>query len=574
MVNSQSAPVLPNLLESPKHHHLPALLASPTNSLSKTLLLSPMSSPPKSLLGFASPKSSKSGAPSLPSKSVLSLPGISESDSPKTSPDVSPSRLQQPPAPQVATRKLATPCTGAEGIFPVPRDASSQHIQDDIRGGHPGVRNQSSNAARTKELAESGTILVNANASTKPRTPATLEASTTDMADASETTDLSTAASPPSTLVTQQQRHHHHHHRHRHQRHHDHCQHDASPKKDGAKKRAKRGHSLPQLRSQALIKAAKDAKILATKEVSSDEGSEGSCSKDEGVDELCGFRLRAKVMTEAEGPWKNMGNGRVMGPAREPGMVIVKFKGEQGHGGSFPIKASHLKVVPKGSANVGGEVAVEAEERRVLSLSEQANKYLMSHEAYLDQYGIAIGDAVIFQMNDPWDQDGGKGVVVAHGAQPWMVMVKFPAVGTRSVPIDQLTKVVFKSMLNSAVEGPIKKTKDNRALLAKIWANIDIEQPDAMGKSVAPKFRIGDYVRAKAERWKDMGIGIIRNVGEEPDSACVQYNILGERWNIRFEDLEHVPDPGSCEFGYTTRQDFDHRRRKTGDGCFQCCMKE
>lgn len=470
----------------------------------------------------------------------------------------------QEPVAGTGSKKSATSNAGAESMLPAPGDASSLHLQDDLQGEYPDGRSQSSSAGHTREFSESFTCLDSANASTKPGIYATLSPSPSDMAEEGETMDLFTAAAPPSTPVTQQHRRgHHHHHRHRH-----HVQHDAKLKKDGAKKRPKRGHSLPQLRSQALVKAAKDAKILATKEVSSDEGSERSCTKDVGVDELCGFRLRAKVMTEAEGPWKCMGNGRVMGPARELGMVIVKFKGEQGLGGSFPIKASHLKVVPKASANVGGEVAVEAEERRVLSLSEQANKYLMSHEAQLGQYGIAIGDAVIFQMKDPWEQDGGRGVVVGYGAQPWMVMVKFPVVGTRSVPIDHLTKVVFKSMLNSAVEGPIKKTKENREVLAKIWANIDIEQPDAMGKRVAPKFRIGDYVRAKAGRWKDMGIGILRNVGEEPDSACVQYNILGERWNIRFKDLEHVPDPGSCEFGYTTRQDFDHRRTKTGDGSF------
>merc|ERR1711907_478439 len=99
---------------------------------------------------------------------------------------------------------------------------------------------------------------------------ATLEPSPSKMAEEGETMDLFTVAALPSTPVTQQHRHaHHHHHRHRHHRHHDNVQHDAKPKKDGAKKRPKRGHSLPQLRSQALVKAAKDAKILANKEVSS-----------------------------------------------------------------------------------------------------------------------------------------------------------------------------------------------------------------------------------------------------------------------------------------------------------------
>ena len=50
-------------------------------------------------------------------------------------------------------------------------------------------------------------------------------------------------------------------------------------------------------------------------------------------------------------------------------------------------------------------------------------------------------------MKDPWEQDGGRGVVVGYGAQPWMVMVKFPVVGTRSVPIDHLTKVVSPAVL-------------------------------------------------------------------------------------------------------------------------------
>lgn len=251
---------------------------------------------------------------------------------------------------------------------------------------------------------------------------------------------------------------------------------------------------------------------------------------------LCGFKLGDRVTTrgspDEEGPWRAMGKGTIVGAGSKRGFLDVKFDPEDGSGDNFNIRAKNLTKVSEPSSPTA--------------------------DSTMDVRGIRSGDAVIWQSQGSQS----RGVVVEAGSSPDFAMVKFSGVGVRSVRVDQLKKVVFSYQLEQVGESPSKAQQQRmKELRAAAWARIDLPKDMlARAEGTPHSLRVGGCVNAKVSPWKNMGVGIVKNLDEEEDTADVQFNIMGESWTLKCADLAPVEDPGMCKFNYLLRHDFERKQ--------------
>lgn len=244
-----------------------------------------------------------------------------------------------------------------------------------------------------------------------------------------------------------------------------------------------------------------------------------SGNKAASVDELCGFKLGQIVRTDAEGPWKGMGDAKIIGPGPKKGFLNVRFATDASLDGIFPIRASYLKTVePESSANT-------------------------EPESHMKRFGLTSGDAVVWQKE-------ARGIVTGPGSSPWNASVKFAGIGIKSVPLDQLKKVVFRSLSKGGVQ-------QSQEQIAALWAGVDLPEA-ASATTLSNGLKAGSCVKAKEGRWKGMGIGVVEAVSQTSGMACVKFNIMGERWMLNANDLVPMEDPGFCMTH--VRQDFERRR--------------
>lgn len=263
---------------------------------------------------------------------------------------------------------------------------------------------------------------------------------------------------------------------------------------------------------------------------------------------LYGFLVGDKVTTaggpDAAGPWREMGNGKVVGRSAQKGFLIVKFT-EGVRSEEFAIRAKNL---------------MKASESPVSEPNSD-----------LQQYGLSVGDAVIWHRDGPASDvhNQSRGIVTDSGPSSGIALVKFGGVGVRSVRIDQLAKVVFhdevENVLSSGIQSSLftpgqrrlsmdeQRAKD---LAASAWASFDRLGKKSVQFDCLNGLKVGCFVQAKVSPWNGLGVGILQNPGKEPGTARVQFNILGELWDLRCEDLEQVDDPGCCMFQDRVRCDF------------------
>lgn len=254
-------------------------------------------------------------------------------------------------------------------------------------------------------------------------------------------------------------------------------------------------------------------------------------------DRIMGLKEGDDVTThggpDAEGPWKAMGKGTVAGPSRQKGFLDVKFENGNGNWETFSIKAKNLTTFSEPN--------------------------IPSLDSDMERNCIGPGDAVLWQKE-------ARGVVMGAGHSPETVMVKFGGVGVRSVRIDQLTKVMLSYELEQVEQGGRNmsnaeklRNQESRIICAATYAQVEtphrVEEP-------LNGLNVGDFVQAKVCPWRSMGIGIVKNVAPQQSKACVQFNIMGESWTLNCDDLELVPDPGSCKFKHEVRN-FDHKQTTT-----------
>jgi hypothetical protein len=252
---------------------------------------------------------------------------------------------------------------------------------------------------------------------------------------------------------------------------------------------------------------------------------------------LYGFKPGDRVTTrggpDEEGPWRSMGRGVIVGAGSKPGYLDVKFDPEDGNRDNFSIRAKNLTKVSEPSSPIADSPTVVC--------------------------GIRSGDAVIWQSQGSQS----RGVVAEVGRSPDFAMVKFSGLGTRSVRVDQLRKVVFSYQLEQVGE-TLSKEKQQRMkdLRAAAWARIDPpEDVTAKAEGAPHRLKVGCCVNAKVSPWKNMGIGIVKKLDEEEDTAEVQFNIMGESWTLKCADLTIVEeDPGMCKFNYHLRHDFERKQ--------------
>lgn len=267
------------------------------------------------------------------------------------------------------------------------------------------------------------------------------------------------------------------------------------------------------------------------------------------LNEMYGFQVGDKVITcdgpDAVGPWRNMGDGRVCGVAWKPGMLDVSFS----NGERFPIRAKNLK-----------------------KDSEEETKTCDAQEGEL--YSFKIGD-VVEKLNESklpmggWVQgNGGRGAVIAAGKTRGTILVRFDGIGDRAVRWDRLGHVRMRMPRRDetigvgAARAQSKSDKEDRSL--KFRANLQTYREEAKAKASAQlsvesayDVEMDSFVRAKTNPWRELGIGIVRRLGDKDDTVWVQFDVTADQWLLKLKDLESVPDPGKAKFRSHKRTVFD-----------------
>mmetsp|Transcript_103713 Transcript_103713/g.163776 ORF Transcript_103713/g.163776 Transcript_103713/m.163776 type:complete len:479 (+) Transcript_103713:50-1486(+) len=273
-----------------------------------------------------------------------------------------------------------------------------------------------------------------------------------------------------------------------------------------------------------------------------------SCSSCE-LNEMYGFQVGDKVTAsdgpDAIGPWQNLGDGLVCGVGWKPGMLDVIFaNGEQ-----FPIRAKNLKKV-----------------------SEHEKKVASQHDES-ELFGFKVGDVVDFLDDSSlggWVHlGGGRGVVMDAGSKPFTILVRFDGIGDRAIRHDRLGQVRFgtekdrqdqivKSLGGGAARPRPQSQSDKRERSIKFQANLEkFCQEQKVSTHDSYSVELESFVKARNDPWRDLGIGIVRRLGKTDDTVWVQFDVTGDQWLLKCEDLEIVPDPGKAKFGKCKRKVFD-----------------
>jgi len=230
---------------------------------------------------------------------------------------------------------------------------------------------------------------------------------------------------------------------------------------------------------------------------------------------------------EVDGPWRDMGDGKVAGVAAKRGFVNVKFKDLSGRDDIYPIRASSLiKVADIPEAKLDSDLA---------------------------RHGIVVGDAVIWQKQ-------ARGVVADYGPTSATALVKFGGVGIKSVRVDELRKVA----LNGLQEGMESLTKAEQARAKEVaalkWAKVNgckaVEIDDSLSG-----LKVDDCVVGTASPWNMHGLGVIKKIAEDR-TAIVRFNILGETWTVHCDHLQKVAEPDACKFKYHVRTDIESSSKR------------
>lgn len=66
--------------------------------------------------------------------------------------------------------------------------------------------------------------------------------------------------------------------------------------------------------------------------------------------------------------------------------------------------------------------------------------------------------------------------------------------------------------------------------------------------------RLGGFVKAKSQPWRDMGVGFVLGAGNKPASVRVRFNIMGDVWTLNCKDVVNTDDPGACDFQQNLRK--------------------
>jgi len=250
-------------------------------------------------------------------------------------------------------------------------------------------------------------------------------------------------------------------------------------------------------------------------------------------DDMCGFQLGEFVTTlespDAGAPWQNMGDGKVMGPGWKKGFLDVQFR-QSRRSERFEIRAKNLK-------RASGVAPPE------------------KPHSEMKKYGISLWDPVIYQ-----DQD--KGVVLGEGPTPDTVMVKFSGIGAKSVRLALVCKVALTAL--SVANWPEQKSlcKEDRLKVrrsaAAAWAGVTLTTDEIMSRT-ASLHGLGDscFVKSTCHPWSELGVGMVEDLGEEPGTVRVRFNVQQESWTFKSEHLQKVQYPGPCEFVRHKRKTFD-----------------
>lgn len=257
---------------------------------------------------------------------------------------------------------------------------------------------------------------------------------------------------------------------------------------------------------------------------------------------MYGFQVGDKVTTQDEHdatrPWQNLGQGVVCGLGWKPGMLDVIFSNEE----RFPIRAKILK-----------KVCVDKSSEEEKTFGELRDFVIGETVEILDHHSVLGGWVGL---------GGGRGVVLAAGKTPEEILVRFDGLGERTVRSDRLCKVRCKRN-NHVDAGGIKPQKklEKRIPSEKFKANLQRlrDEEQAMPKVSAERtceVELDSFVRAKTDPWRELGIGIIRGLGDKADTVWVQFDVSADQWLLNLKDLQSVPDPGKAKFGNFKRTAF------------------
>lgn len=290
--------------------------------------------------------------------------------------------------------------------------------------------------------------------------------------------------------------------------------------------------------------------------------------------EYCGFKIGDWVSTangtDRDAPWKDMGNGKVIGPSKlrpESKMLDIEFD----NGERFAIKAKNL------------------------------SKAIASKTASASNLDLTMGT---FVENDAvWFHDGcGRGIVVGPGPTPGMLFVRFDGIGMRAVPTNKCIKISKKTRKGEKVEvakgvpendlayednqqhklgawvASVTDKNRKRSKLTSLnvvakeikdkteWAQIAMAQDEEQAyqamlarKERDAKVQIGARVCATRSPWKDLGVGVVRAIKDD-DTGLIQFDVKGDMWALRWKDLEVVADDGNRK-GIGRRKHFDRSLR-------------
>jgi len=306
---------------------------------------------------------------------------------------------------------------------------------------------------------------------------------------------------------------------------------------------SKRAASLP---SHSLLEKKRGALMMPP-------GERSNTSSEACYGFLPGEWVSTSDGSDADGPWRDMGNGIVLGASSaRPGLLDIEFE----NGDRYAIRAKNLT---KGSS---------------------------PDFACRDKNDSTSGT---FVENDVvWFEDAqGIGTVVGPGPNKGMLFVRFDGIGVRTVLSKKCHKINKKSPGAEDAQVAVELNIDNpwkaKALfLDAVAKNIHKKAAwfeFAMGKDQEAAFanlqacrvaglamkdkvqdRVGARVKANRSPWKELGVGVVRDMKSQ-DTALVQFDIKGDLWSLSWKDLDIVEDKDSVELGHRRRKHFDRPLR-------------